>query len=180
MWGRLLGPPSSPPIKPDAEIVDDILRRCQFRVSPAKFPSRDEDYFRSEHLQSFPYIAHHGATPRPHLPVSKQLRSAPRNTRDLACRPPVMASQLFVFTLGPKDQILVQFAHRRIKRRAIIAPVILEPASDNRIEHPRQIFNRLVAAVRQVPAPKSVANRLCCLVRDCRTEIDEELPLAIL
>ena len=91
-----------------------------------------------------------------------------------------MASQLFVFTLGPKDQILVQFAHRRIERRAIISPVILEPASDNWIKHPRQIFNRLVAAVRQVPAPKSVAYRLRCFVRDRGAEIDEKLPLAIL
>ena len=112
--------------------------------------------------------------------MSKQLRSTPRNARDPTCRPSVMATQLFVFALGPKDQILVQCAHRRIKRRAIISPVILEPAADNRIEHPRQIVNRLVAAVRQVPAPKSVANRLRCFVRDCGAEIDEELPLAIL
>ena len=91
-----------------------------------------------------------------------------------------MAAQFFVFTLGPRDQILIQFAHRRIKRRAIISPVILEPASDNRIENPRQIFKRLVAAVRQPPAPKRVANRLRCFVRGCGTEIDEELPLAVL
>ena len=44
----------------------------------------------------------------------------------------------------------------------------------------RQILDRLVTAVGQVPAPERVRDRLRCLVRDRRTEIDEELPFAIL
>ena len=104
--------------------------------------------------------------------MSEQLRSAPRNARDPAGRPSVMASQLFVFTLGPKDQILVQCAHRGIKRRAIISPVILEPASDNRIEHPRQIFNRLVAAVGRFQRRK--VSRVAFAALFCGTEIDED------
>ena len=117
--------------------------------------------------------------PRPHLPVGEQLRSATRDTRDPVCRSPKMATQLLVFLLGPEDQISVQFAHCRVKRRAIISPVVLDPASDNWIEHPRQILDRFITALRQLPAPKFVTDRIRCLVRHRRTEVDEELPLAI-
>jgi hypothetical protein len=40
--------------------------------------------------------------------MSEQLRSAARNACDPVRRPAVMVSQLFVFALGPKDQISVQ------------------------------------------------------------------------
>ena len=117
--------------------------------------------------------------PRPHLPVSEQLWSATRDTRDPVCRFPKMATQLLVFLLGPEGQISVQFAHRRVKRRAIISPIVMDPASDNWIEHPRQILDRFITALRQLPAPKFVTDRLRCLVLHRRTEVDEELPLAI-
>src|SRR6266550_5882160 len=91
-----------------------------------------------------------------------------------------MVTQLLVFPLGPRDQVSIQFAHGRVERRTIVAPVILEPTPDDRIEHPRQVFDGLITALWQVPASKRVANGLRCLVRDRRTEIDEELALAIL
>src|ERR1700758_871555 len=88
------------------------------------------------------YSSHHGAMPCPHLPVGEQLWSATRDTRDPVCRFPKMATQLLVFLLGPEGQISVQFAHRRVKRRAIVSPIVLDPASNNWIEHPRQILDR--------------------------------------
>ena len=100
--------------------------------------------------------------PRAYLPVGEQLRSATRDARDPVCRPPKMATQLLVFLLGPEDQISVQFAHCRVKRRAIISPVVLDPASDNWNEHPRQILDRFIAALRQLPATKFVTNGLRC------------------
>jgi len=103
------------------------------------------------------YSSRHGATPRPHLPVSEQRRSATRESRDPLGRPTKMVPQLLVFPGGPEDQISVQFAHRRVKRRAIISPVVLEPALDNRIEHPRQILDRFITALRQLPATKVLA-----------------------
>src|SRR6058998_4451921 len=63
------------------------------------------------------YSSHHGAMPRPHLPVGEQLRSTTRDARDPVCRSTKMATQLLVFPLGPKDQISVQFAHGRVKDR---------------------------------------------------------------
>src|SRR5205807_9926057 len=72
----------------------------------------------------------------------------------------VCSSDLFL--LGPEDQISVQLAHGRVKRRAIISPVVLDPASDNWNEHPRQILDRFIAALRQLPATKFVTNGLRC------------------
>ena len=45
-----------------------------------------------------------------------------------------MGTQLLVFPLGPQDQVSIQFAHGRVERRTIVAPVILEPTPDDRIE----------------------------------------------
>src|SRR5207249_6769813 len=84
----------------------------------------------------------------PYLPVGEQLRSGTRDARDPVCRSTKMATQLLVFLLGPEDQISVQFAHCRVKRRAIISPVVLDPASDNWIEHSRQILDRFITALR--------------------------------
>src|SRR6516162_6255648 len=91
-----------------------------------------------------------------------------------------MGTQLLIFPLGPQDQVSIQFAHGWVERRTIVAPVILEPTPDDRIEHPRQVFDGFITALWQVPASKCVANGLRCLVRNRRTEIDEELTLAIL
>ena len=65
--------------------------------------------------------------PRPHLPVGEQLRSTTRDPRSsvLLYEDGDAASCI---SLGPKDQISVQFAHGRVKRRAIISPVVLEPS----------------------------------------------------
>src|SRR5713226_8687616 len=63
-------------------------------------------------------------------------------------------------------------SHRRVKRRAIISPVVVDPAPDNWIEHPRQIVDRFVTALLQLPATKLVPDRLGCLVRHRRTEIE--------
>ncbi len=101
-----------------------------------------------------------------------------RDARDPMFRFTKMGTQLLVFPLGPQGQISVEFAHRRVKSRAIIAPVVLDPAADNGIEHPRQILDRFITALRQLPATKSVTDRLRCLIRHRRTEIEEELPLA--
>src|SRR6516165_9821655 len=122
----------------------------------------------------------HGAPPHSHLPMGEQLRSATRGACDPVRRSSQIGTQLLVFPLGPQDQVSIQVAHGRVERRTIVAPVILEPTSDDRIEHPRQVFDGFITALWQVPASKCVANGLRCLVRDRRTEIDEELALAIL
>src|SRR6516162_2698100 len=82
------------------------------------------------------YSSHHGATPHPHMPVSKQFGITPWDAGDPVCRSTQMVAQLLVFTLSPKGKISIQCAHRRIECRAIVSPVILDPAPEDRIEHP--------------------------------------------
>lgn len=85
--------------------------------------------------------------PRTHLPVGEKFWSALSEARKPVARSAEMSTQCFVFLCSPKGQIPVQLAHRRIERRAIIPPVVLEPTSNDGIEHPGQIFDRLVTAL---------------------------------
>src|SRR4029077_8710420 len=75
--------------------------------------------------------------------------SALSDARKPVTRSTETSAQLLVFLCSPKGQITIQLAHRRIERRAIIPPVVPEAASNDRVEHPRQIFDRFVAALLQ-------------------------------
>jgi hypothetical protein len=93
--------------------------------------------------------------PYTHLPVSVL-----SGARKQVARSTEMSAQLYVFVRSPKGQIAIQLAHRRIERRAIIPRLVLEPASYDRIEDSRQIFDRLVAALCQFPATNFCSNDL--------------------
>src|SRR5207302_7794365 len=77
---------------------------------------------------------------------------------------------------GPKGQVSIQLAHSRIERRAMISPVVEEPASNDWIKHPGQIFDRLITALWQFPASNRCPNGRGRLCSNRRTEIDEVLP----
>src|SRR5437870_9029693 len=96
------------------------------------------------------------------------------------CRPAQMTAQLLILPIGPAGQSTIQLLHRRIERRAIVPPVILEPTPHGRVEHPGQILDRLVTAFWQTPASNLCPDGPHRLIRDCRAEIDEVFPLAIL
>src|SRR5258708_11068482 len=87
-----------------------------------------------ERLRS--YGSHCGATPHAHLPVGKQPWITPRNPCDPVRRSAHLTTQLLVLPIGPAGQRAVQLPHNRVQCRAIIPPVILEPAPDLRVEHP--------------------------------------------
>src|SRR5258708_13914451 len=106
------------------------------------------------------------------LPVSEKCWSAFSEARKPVARSTEMSTQLLVFVCSPKGQITIQLAHRRIERRAIIPPVVPKPASNDGIEHPGQIFDRLVTALWQFPATNFRSNRLCPLRRNRRAEVD--------
>src|SRR6266849_2060156 len=96
------------------------------------------------------------------------------------CRPAQMTAQLLILPIGPAGQSKIQLLHRQIERRAIIPPVILEPAPHDRVEHPGQILDRLVTASSQIPASNLCSDGFYRVIRDCRAEVDEVFPLAIL
>src|SRR5437764_8189326 len=81
-----------------------------------------------------------------------------------------MAAQLLVFPLGPKSQVTIQLAHRRVECRGIVSPIVADPTPDDRVEHAEQIFDRLVTAFRQIPASNLRPNGGSRFIGDCRTE----------
>src|SRR6266852_5677277 len=96
------------------------------------------------------------------------------------CRPAQMTAQLLILPIGPAGQSTIQLLHRRIERRAIIPPVILEPAPHDRVEHPGQILDRLVTASRQIPASNLCPDGLYRKVPRASLKVDEVFPFAIL
>jgi hypothetical protein len=107
-----------------------------------------------------------------HLPVSEKSRSALSEARKPVARSAEMSTQRFVFLRSPKGQIPIQLAHRRMERRAIIPPVVLEPTSNDGIEHPGQIFDRLVTALWQFPATNLCSNGLLQRAETLHLKID--------
>src|SRR4030095_6399237 len=95
-------------------------------------------------------------------------------------RPAQMSAQLLVFPIGPTGQRSIQLPHRRIERRPVKSPIILEPASNNWVEHSGKIFDGLVTALMQVPASNLLPNRFHRLVGNGGREIDEVFPVPIL
>jgi hypothetical protein len=91
-----------------------------------------------------------------------------------------MSSQSFVFLLGPSRQMGVETAEGRVQRRSIVATIVIEPPSEHRIEHLREIVERLVTAPMHSPAPHRVAHLLGCLRTDSRGKVGEVTSKAIL
>jgi hypothetical protein len=113
------------------------LRRAHLHLSYSMTLSRllDTTSLRTvlERLRS--YGSRPGAPPHTPLPVRPQFRIASRDTRDPMRRPAQMPAQLLIFPIGPAGQRSIQLPHRRIERRPVKPPVILEPASNDRVEH---------------------------------------------
>src|SRR3972149_3167093 len=70
--------------------------------------------------------------------------------------------------------------HHRVKRRAVIPPIVLEPAAERRVEHARQILDRFITAQMQLPASNLRSDGLPCLFSNGRTEVDEVSPFPVL
>ena len=78
--------------------------------------------------------------------------------------------------MGPSRQDAVDVPQGRVERRLVVTAVVVDPATDVRVEHPRQIVQRLVTALMKRPAAHRLPDRLESFVADCRTERDAELP----
>jgi hypothetical protein len=88
-----------------------------------------------------------------------------------------MTTPLLVLPRGPPGQRALQLPPHRVQCRAIIPPILLEPAPDLRVAPPRQIVDRLVAAERQLPVPHLRPYRLARFLRHRRAAVQEGLPL---
>src|SRR5256886_1722419 len=75
-----------------------------------------------------------------HLPEREERQFFGRSAPEPVLRTPLMASQPFVFPHRPPDQDLIQVTKGGIHGRLVKASVVIDPATQNRIEQPRQVF----------------------------------------
>src|SRR6266849_5078234 len=94
--------------------------------------------------------------------------------------PATTPAKAFVFPHGPADQKLVEMAKDRVQRGPIEAAVVLNPATEDRIPHARQVVNGFVAPQGQPPAPHPLAHLSHRVRAHRRGEVDEELAPSIL
>ena len=74
--------------------------------------------------------------------------------------------------MRPPRQYSVDVAQGWVKSRFIVAAVVVDPSTDMIVEHPRQIIQRLVAALVECPVTDSLPDRLESFAADSRTERD--------
>src|SRR4051794_31800240 len=74
--------------------------------------------------------------------------------------------------MGPPRENVVDVPQGRVKGRFVVPAVVVDPTSDVRVEHPREIVQGLVAALVKCPAPDRLPDRLESLITCCRAERD--------
>src|SRR6266849_6718851 len=94
--------------------------------------------------------------------------------------PATMPAKAFVLPHGPADQKAVEMTEDRVQRGPIEAPVVLNPTTEDRIPHARQVVNGFVAPQGQPPAPHLLAHLGHRVRAHRRREVDEELAPSIL
>src|SRR5215470_3043885 len=76
--------------------------------------------------------------------------------------------------MSPSRQDAVDVPKGRVKSRLVVPAIIVDPASDVRIEHPCQIIKRLIAALMKRPTAYGLPDRLESFVARCWAERDTE------
>src|SRR5665648_145869 len=94
--------------------------------------------------------------------------------------PTLMATQLLKLPHGPTGQSAIQLAQNWVKRRLVVAAIVVNPAMEDWIEHPGQVVESLIAPQVESPTPHSAAHRLGGFITHCGTEVDEVLTPTIL
>ena len=76
--------------------------------------------------------------------------------------------------MRPSSQDAVDVPQGRVESRLVVPAVVVDPAADVHVEHPRQVVQRLVAAFVKRPASDRLPDRLESLVACRRAEQDAE------
>ena len=76
--------------------------------------------------------------------------------------------------MRPSCQDQVDAPQGGIEGRLVETAVVVDPATDMVVEHPRQIVQRLVAPLVECPVSDGLPDRLECFATDCRIERDAE------
>jgi hypothetical protein len=109
-------------------------------------------------------------------PVGEQPCLAARNALQPVDGPRPVPVQGLELPTGPSRQDDIDVPQGRVERRRVEPTIVVDPAPDVRVEHPRQIVQRLVTALLKGPAAHGLTDRLESFVADGRTERDADLP----
>ncbi|MDO9041258.1 MAG: hypothetical protein Q7U64_02800 [Desulfocapsaceae bacterium] len=112
--------------------------------------------------------------------MSKQSWLFPCNTIQPLCSSSLVIPQAFVFPRRPHDKAAIETFQGRVQGRLVIATIVVDPTLDDRIEHPSQILQLLVAPQRPVPASQGFPDDLGSLVANRRREVNEVFSPAVL
>ena len=93
---------------------------------------------------------------------------------------PLVDSEFLILAPHPTNQGSVHVHEYLIQFRFVKAPVIVNPAPDDRVEHPRQIFKGLVRLQMHAPVMNRLPHSLFRFITDCWGEIDEVLAISVL
>ena len=91
-----------------------------------------------------------------------------------------MATKPLVFPACPVDQGTVHVSEYRIQGRFIKPTIVVDPATDHRIEHARNVLNGLARFQMNPPVPYPIAHGLGGLIAGTGSEVDEKLAITIL
>ena len=86
-----------------------------------------------------------------------------------------MATKPFVFPACPVNQGPVHVSEYRIQGRFIKSAKVVDPTTDHRIEHTRNVFNGPVRFQMNPPVPDLIAHGLGGLIAGPGSEVDEKL-----
>ena len=112
--------------------------------------------------------------------MGKQPRRPTGHTAEPMLSATRMPAEACVFPHGPADQKVVEMTEDRGQRGPIETSVVLNPATQDRIPHARQVVNGLVAPQGQPPAPHFLAHRGRRVRAHRRCEVDAVLAPSIL
>src|SRR6202790_5240089 len=76
--------------------------------------------------------------------------------------------------MGPSRQDALDVPKGRVKSRLVVPAIVVDPAADGGIEHPRQIIERFVAALMKRPTANGLPNLFESLVACCWAERDTD------
>src|SRR6516164_6948252 len=110
---------------------------------------------------------------RDKLPVREQVRLMLGNPLQPFHRSGVLAAESFELVHGPPCEMLVDAPCEKAQLGAVEGPVIVDPASDLRVDLVREAGQVRAAAAVEVPVPDLLAFRLLRLAADSRVEAGE-------
>ena len=94
------------------------------------------------------------------LPVRKQVRLSLGDRSQPIVRTPGPSPELLEFPGSPLHQLPVQVIERRVQRRLVEMPKVVDPTAKLGTEHSRQVVNRFVTPVLNTPTSDLLPDRL--------------------